>query len=325
MTHLKLVCNRPSEERKRHKPESQRLRVGQGYALNGRLDTDQHCGIVADYKLNLTNATVEYSHPSNQKRPMYFVWHDNAKHLSAQPAPHRHGDLTASTEDNQKPLANRALLQKSRLIEPQLIQRQGINSITVTPEYIIHFVTSAGAAKIGEIRLVDSSRFVTLKNGRTLPILCTDPADGPALFVSAGQQTPVFSDHFIQPADCTETHLLRRSITQHLPEKFNGDDVESITVLEHVTSYFMQKLVAPSQSIWTPILKPISWGWNVSVELREGEWKIRRKRIVEPYDIHNELQLPEWQAYLREQPIDQWKRAERNMDHPNTTQAFESK
>lgn len=311
MTHLKLVCNRPSEERKRHKPESQRLRVGQGYALNGTLDTDQHCGIVTDYRLNLANTTVEYAHPSNQKRPMYFVWHDNAK--------------TASTADNQKPLANRALLQKSRLIEPQLIQRQGINSITVTPEYIIHFVTSAGAAKIGEIRLVDSSRFVTLKNGKTLPILCTDPADGPALFVSAGQQTPVFSDHFIQPADCTETHLLRRSITQHLPEKFNGDDVESITVLEHVTSYFMQKLVAPSQSIWTPILKPISWGWNVSVELREGEWKIRRKRIVEPYDIHNELQLPEWQAYLREQSVDQWRKTKRNVDLTNTTKALESK
>lgn len=307
MAHLKLVkkISAKDSEAPCCEPQQDAPVVGERYTLNSLpsalLDAD---GLLGDYKISLRQSEIIAPSFKRGGQTGCYFWHSYL--TEAEVASLKLSDTRKRPLVSDHLVANRAMMQSSKLIGPNIINVNNQATLSVTPEFIIHFNTAAGAAELGEIRLIDSSRFITLGSGKTIPVICTDPAEGQALFLDESQDSPLLKQNFIQPSGSNESYVIRRTVNQHLPKTFQGETVECVTVLEHVTSFFMQKLAGSTDAIWTPVMQPISWGWSVRLERAEHNWQITKRRIMRPTSHHDGLKLPEWKTHVREQSAVEW-------------------
>lgn len=261
--------------------------------------------VIGDYIISTRKGAISPVREESSGVASGYFWHNDLSSQEIQDLYIRDTQQN-SFDDESGILTNRAILQSSKLIGPNIITTRGRPMLSVSPEFIIHFHTAAADAQLGEIRMVDTSRFITLESGKTIPVICTDPAEGQALFLQSGQTSPVKTQEFIQPAHSNETYVIRRSVNQYLPNEFQGEPVACITVLEHMTSYFMQKICSSTQGIWTPILAPISWAWNVRAEKIDGAWHLTKRKVLKPTSHQDGLELPLWRTHVEEQSPKEW-------------------
>lgn len=175
----------------------------------------------------------------------------------------------------------------------------GGKCLSIKPCFDVSYKTSAFAAQLGEIRLVNSQRFVTDQEGNRHDLLNTDEAPGPVLYLQNAEDNSIIrqcSDW--QSFDTTAQYRFDYRISQPLSTHLLNVPVHSITVLEQYTSYFMQRPVTatPEQSVWVPAYGPITWGWSMRVEPERDDWVITRRKLIPPVVGHDGWQMPEWQG-----------------------------
>lgn len=171
--------------------------------------------------------------------------------------------------------------------------------LTILPAFTVSYRTGAFAAALGEIRLVESKRFLTLENGEQVSLLDTHGQDGPVLFLEGdGDHTIVRQQTPWQPLNKVEEYRFDYRISQPLMDQCGGKAVSSITVLEQYTSFFMQRprTLRANDAIWVPACAPVTWGWSMRVEPAEGIWRISRRKLMLPTVGHEGWRMPEWRA-----------------------------
>lgn len=169
--------------------------------------------------------------------------------------------------------------------------------LAITPSFTFSYKTLAYAAQLGEIRLVTTNRFVTDIEGAQHSLIDTSDADGPVLYLEDHHDSLLVRQQ--RPWQCRDTQQeygFDYRVQQGLLREWQGVPVQSVTVLEQYTSYFMQRAVAlmPNESLWVPAYAPISWGWSLRVEWEHNDWVITRRKLVIPVVGHDGWQLPEW-------------------------------
>lgn len=175
------------------------------------------------------------------------------------------------------------------------------NLLTVTPSFTLRYKTSAFPAKLGEVRLVTSQRFVTDVNGGRHVLVDTQDAGGPVLFVEDRDDFSVIKQITPwQSLDEEREYRFDYRISQSLQNTCCGVPVQSITVLEQYTSYFLQRAMAAksSETIWVPAYPPMNWGWSLRVEPEQDDWVITRRKLILPMEGQEGLQLPRWRSNL---------------------------
>lgn len=176
--------------------------------------------------------------------------------------------------------------------------------LTITPKFTLNYHTRAYAAQLGEIRLVSSHRFVADAEGKPYPLLDTEDAGDPVLYLEDPEDTSVIRQmiHYqglgLKKDYCFDYHI-RQPLLRHWPiGPAQGVEVRTVTVLEQYTSYFMQRAVTclPGTALWVPAYAPVSWGWSLRVEWEQDDWVITRRKLMNPVVGHDGWQLPHWQG-----------------------------
>ena len=183
------------------------------------------------------------------------------------------------------------------LSELEIRQVVGGKSLVLTPNLSFEYCSSVYPASIGEIRLVESTRFVTDEADKKHTLLDTSSVNGAVLYLhSVDDKAPIKLINPWQAQGETREYANGNPIAQFLYPKFNGEKVATITILEKYTSFIVQKpLVAPDKrSIWTPASFPITWGWSVRIQQEEDDWAIVRRKLILPIVGHDGMQLPLW-------------------------------
>ena len=183
--------------------------------------------------------------------------------------------------------------------------------LTVKAEFPLIYRSSDFAARLGEIRLVESQRFFTLQDGTRQPLL--DTGDEPALYLEPGEEPTVLRQQTPwQPQGESVDYRFDYRISQRLPVEVGGQLVQSVTVLEQFTSYFLERPWSgcPGDSVWVPAMAPVSWGWSMRAESGESEpdgsgtgrsgWQITRRKLMLPTVGHEGWSLPEWSSNTEE-------------------------
>lgn len=174
-------------------------------------------------------------------------------------------------------------------------------TLTISPRFELEWSTEAFASQLGVVQLFESSRTLQFADGETLVLLDTEAAGvGPVLYLSdatgALAVKPVCA--FQKQGDKQRLEYSGK-IAQMIPAEFRDKPVESVSVLEKYTVYFMQN-AAPDdteQHIWVPVHLPIVWGWSIRVQQRfDGVWDIFRKKMMVPTSSTEAAALPRWQS-----------------------------
>lgn len=181
---------------------------------------------------------------------------------------------------------------------PQLITDNGATRLSLSMFVDFTFATANYAAQLAMVHLVEATRFINLENGRQVSLLDTQEQECPVLYLEnpADEQalkligTP-------QPLATKQSYCYQLGIEQNIPEHYEGEKVETVTVLEQYRSFVMQRAVPFDEkaNIWTPIYAPLLWGWSIRVGRRvDGEWGILKRKLILPTPGNDGLQLPEW-------------------------------
>jgi len=196
-------------------------------------------------------------------------------------------------------ISSRFVLSHGTLSEPQIIDQESLPKLTTTASFHFVFSTELQAVRLGLLSLVETQRFALLKNGERHNLL--DSGEGQSrLYLS--KDTPdndVFTPILETGAGADSIqHLHDIRLTQAIPVRLADSEIETLTVLEQYTSYFMQReLPICQENIWTPVCAPISWGWSMRVAKRhDGDWCIVRQKLLMPTVGHNGLEMPEWEG-----------------------------
>lgn len=205
----------------------------------------------------------------------------------------------AEVSPTQEVAINEFQLLHSALEGPHIHTSGNQHWLMIQPQFKVRYSSTFYAAKLGEIRLVESQRFMTLDSGERATLLDTHQLNEPVLYLQdhedssiVRQQTP-----WQMPGESSEYDFDYR-ILQALQTEVNGQPVRSITVLEQYTSCFMERpLTNPLEnSIWVPIYAAINWGWSMRVEPDSSGWAITRRKLMLPTVSHEEWQLPMWRS-----------------------------
>ncbi|MBA53506.1 MAG: hypothetical protein CMK89_03540 [Pseudomonadales bacterium] len=236
-------------------------------------------GVIGGYRISLSQGEVL---PVNEADDAYYIW-DNDSPL--------HSPL----------FENEFQLESVTLNRPSVARVGGACYLVMQPEFQVSFTTATHSARLGEIRLVESERFVTLENGDSLTITDTQEIGAPVLYLQHRDDTAVVrqeTDLQLQGTD--REYFFGESVSQKVPDYINSVAVSSVTVLERFTSYFMQQVLStPEQSIWVPVCAPISWGWSIRVGRRyDQEWDILRRKLMLPTVGHDGWEMPTWRSNL---------------------------
>lgn len=216
-------------------------------------------------------------------------------------------ELTLRTAESESitlnPLTNivtsHFVMSHGALSEPQIIERAEIPQLTTTASFEFIFHTSLPAVRLGVINLVQTQRFAPLKNG-TQHTLLNRGEEQPVLYLGGdtGEDAvpATILDTVANTVPLPHTHAI--TLTQSLPDTLDGTELESLTVLEQYTSYFMQReLPFSTANIWTPVCAPVTWGWSMRVTKRkDGDWCIVRQKLLMPTVGHNGFELPVWEG-----------------------------
>ncbi|MEE2733062.1 MAG: hypothetical protein VYA55_19740 [Pseudomonadota bacterium] len=247
-------------------------------------DLDSAClrdvsGVIGDYRISLEQGAVV---PLTDSDAAYYIW------------------------DNDSPLhtpvfENEFQLEAATLNRPVVERIAGESYLVMQPEFHVRFSTATHSARLGEIRLLESERFITLKNGDSLTISDTQEVGAPVLYLQHKEDQAILrqeTDLQLQGTD--REYFFCESVSQRIPEQVNGVEVSSVTVLERFSSYFMQQVMSvPDQSIWVPVCAPVAWGWSIRVGRRfDQEWDILRRKLMLPTVGHEGWEMPTWCSNL---------------------------
>lgn len=183
--------------------------------------------------------------------------------------------------------------------EPQIIHQETTPQLTTTASFSFTIGTAFAAVRLGLISLVESQRFALLKNGERYTLLNTGDA-GPVLYLPDPANNVEVPIPIMEITGGTQTtqHSHDIKLTQSIPAQLDGSDIETLTVLEQYTSYFMQReLPFMQHNIWTPVCAPITWGWSMRVaKHRDDDWCIVRKKLLMPTVGHDGMEMPVWEG-----------------------------
>ena len=205
------------------------------------------------------------------------------------------GQLLALEDCNLK--ANRLVLNRAELNGPELAVSNEETVLTLSPQFEFTFSTDSYAAQLGVINLVQSTRFITLENSDEIHLLDTADEETPVLYLENPLDDQPVKFVVQQERGATRQHTFGLKIAQPIPDEIGGERVETVTVLEQYSSYFMQCALPLDNhhDIWIPVYAPISWGWSIRVGRRtDGQWGILRRKLILPTTGHDGLQLPAW-------------------------------
>ena len=196
-------------------------------------------------------------------------------------------------------ITSQFVLTHGTLSEPQIIDQETTPQLTTTAGFDFVFSTQLPSVRLGVLSLVETQRFALLKNGERFPLL--DSGEGqPILYLpDAGESKEVLTPILDTGAGMDSIrHKHTITLSQPIPALLAGSEIETLTVLEQYTSFFMQREIPFSQeNIWTPVSAPIAWGWSMRVARRhDGDWCIVRQKLLMPTVGHNGLEMPAWEG-----------------------------
>lgn len=276
------------------------LVVGRRYRLdNEEVGEDMH-GICAGLDYDIQHGHVLPASASPQQH-QYYLW-DIDEELDTD----NFSFSTAEGETIALPamanvLTSHFVISHCTLHEPQIIDHEASPQLTTTASFEFVFSTKLPAARLGVLSLVESQCFAQLKNGERHILRDNENEQARLYLPDAGSQAEVPSP--ILAANCgmapiQDQHEIR--LAWPIPQSLNGQEIETLTVQEQYTSFFMQRELPFSQdNIWTPVCAPISWGWSMRVAKRsDGDWCIVRQKLLTPAVGHNGLVMPEWEGNI---------------------------
>ena len=271
--------------------EAEVLYSGRQYPFTVQSEGENHVpsGMVGDYRLSPQRARLL---PVEVRDGTALVYLYDAEVCLASPV----WQAVGAVGEGYRITANRLTLSGNEVVGPELVQQQQHTLLTMQPVFQLHYNTEAYAAELGVVHLVQSQRFVNLENGAQRMLLeTTDPVlylPGPDTSDAVQCITPG------QAHGRYEDYRYQLSLEQAIPERLDGQAVESVTVLEQYHSYFMQRECSDDTApvIWTPALAPITWGWSIRVGRRaDNEWGIVRRKLILPTVGHDGLEFPTWE------------------------------
>lgn len=182
---------------------------------------------------------------------------------------------------------------------PNIFTSAGGYWLMIEPQFDVRYKSHHYAARLGEIRLVESQRFLTLNNGERITLLDTQTLGKPVLYLQDSEDTAVVRQQSPwQMVGESKAYSFNYRITQALPGQWHGNPVRDVTVLEQYTSFFMEKPLSDpfEHSIWVPTHAAIDWGWSIRVEQKPTGWAITRRKLMLPTVSNDPWQLPQWQS-----------------------------
>jgi hypothetical protein len=196
-------------------------------------------------------------------------------------------------------ITSQFVLSHGTLSEPHIIDQESTPQLTTTASFDFVFSTQLPQVRLGVLSLVETQRFALLKNGERYSLL--DSGEEQALLyltdANASKEvlTPILDTGAAEDA-VRHNHTI--TLTQQIPPQLASSEIETLTVLEQYTSFFMQRELPFSQdNIWTPVSAPIAWGWSMRVTQRhDGDWCIVRQKLLMPTVGHNGLEMPAWEG-----------------------------
>jgi hypothetical protein len=199
---------------------------------------------------------------------------------------------------NTNAISSRFVLSHSTLSEPQIIDQESTPQLTTTASFQFIVSTSMQAVRLGLLSLVETQRFAQLSNGKRHSLL--DSNERPVLYLTDTMTTHDVITPILDTGAGKDSiqHDFDIKLAQAIPARLAGSDIETLTVLEQYTSFFMQRELPSGQdNIWTPVCAPISWGWSMRVAKRQdGDWCIVRQKLLMPTVGHNGLEMPVWEG-----------------------------
>lgn len=251
-------------------------------------------GLVGDYRIELQRAEVLPVTLQGTHGVCYFWDTDVALSTPSKPLHPEH----ALALDDYALRGNSIQIAHATLNGPELIEADGATRLTLAPQFELVFHTDCYEAMAGVIHLVQAQRFIRLDDGTSVVLLDSHAHDAPVLYLENDQDDrPVKTIVTRQSTGGAHSYDHTFRIGQSIPDEHHGRAVESVTVLEQYTSYFMQREVGQPENtaIWTPACAPIAWGWSIRVERRfDGPWCLARRKVMMPVGGHDGLELPVW-------------------------------
>jgi hypothetical protein len=151
------------------------------------------------------------------------------------------------------------------------------------------------SARLGVIHLVESHCFAILKNGEQ------------RILRDSGEEQSMLHRHDLQddvvtPVLDADQHAaaiartFKQTIAHTIPEHIDGLEVDTMTILEQYTSYFMHRETPFSDTnIWIPVCPPVDWGWSIRIARRyDNDLGIARRKLFMPTVEHDGLEMPGW-------------------------------
>lgn len=274
--------------------------VGRRYRLdNDNVGEDMH-GICAGLDYNIHHGHVLPA-PASPQQNQYYIW-DIDEELDTDKV----SFTTAEGESISLPamanvLTSHFVISQCTLREPQIIDNEAAAKLTTTASFEFVFSTKLPAVRLGILSLIESQCFAQLKNGERHILRDNENEQARLYLPDAGTQDEIASpildaDNGMDPIQGKHEIRLAWPIPQHLDDQ----EIETLTVQEQYTSFFMQRELPFAQdNIWTPVCAPISWGWSMRVAQRsDGDWCIVRQKLLTPAVGHNGLVMPEWEGNI---------------------------
>jgi len=297
MCALKLVVcgNRPE-------PHKDAVYVGRRYSLAEDVALDHARRVSADtdllvggYRVTPQRAQVLTADPERHPRRL-FVWDSEATGHEL------HGLLAVPDGDGRalphppRLRGNRLQLLDARLDGPRLMEHGGHWQLCLEAVFELAWHSSVAAARLAAVELVQARRSLHFADGGEQLLLDTATSNGPVRHGDGDAALRFLGPR--QDAGAASRPLHTVALRQAIPERTDGREVASVTVLEQYSTHFLQCADPqdPDNHIWVPLLGPVAWGWSIRVGRRtDGEWGILRRKLFLPAAA-GELCLPEWQA-----------------------------
>ena len=301
MSHLKLVSSRPKPVIHQIQPMAT-LHAGCRYPVsiqNASVLNTTH-GVVGEYQIGSSHARIipVPAETSIDQNCVCCFWDTDVDLFRLETSILNEATGQSIPLQDCALKSNRLIMNSQSMDAPQLLYEGGDATLMMSPRFDFTLSTDSYTAQIGVIHLVQASRFITLHNGTVINILNTHDKEVPVLYLENQQdEQPVKLVLAQQEIGVTREHSYACTVSQHIPEKFEGEAVATVTVLEQYQSYFMQRAIPFDDhlNMWIPIHAPILWGWSIRVGRRgDEEWGILKRKQILPTTGHDGMQLPEW-------------------------------
>jgi len=251
----------------------------------------QH-GLIGSYRMSTDMAEMIAIDPSAH-RIEGFVWDANLLSPELKQAISYDTGPARSTE------ANRLTFLDIRMDSPQIHLTDKFPVLAIAPRFELEWHTAAHASQLGLVQLVETSRSMLLESGETQLLLDTEmTGSNPVLYLSGPSD-----EQAVKPVCAYQDQGQKirfefsTPISQTIPSEVGGNPIQSVSVLEKYTLYFMENTdpKIPDEYIWVPVCLPITWGWSIRVQQRyDGIWDISRKKLIMPTPSTEVLALPLW-------------------------------